>query len=143
MGHPQMGHKEESMTARLRTQLSYALIAIVLSIILYFVLHFTTTWMGYVKWLIATNVVAFLLYGIDKTLAVTQSGLQQTRRTPNVALHVISLAGGFIGAFIGRLVFRHKSNFRQNPEFLLIILLSAALHIAFVYWYYFARNQPQ
>jgi uncharacterized membrane protein YsdA (DUF1294 family) len=127
------------MTNRFRTQIIYSLAAVLLSLILFLILHFTTTWMWYLKWLVATNVVAILLYGFDKTLAVTQSGLGQTRRTPNIALHLISLLGGFIGAFIGRLLFRHKSNFRQNPQFLLIIILSAILHAAFAYWYYFIR----
>lgn len=127
------------MTTRLRTQLTYTLIAIILTLILFFTLQFTTTWRPYLNWLVATNLIAFLLYGLDKLLAKAQSGRQNTRRAPNLTLHLITLLGGFIGAFIGRALFRHKSNFRQNPQFLIIIILSAILHLALLYWYHFLR----
>ena len=124
----------------MRSQLTYTLIAIILTLILFFTLEFTTTWRPYLNWLVATNLIAFLLYGLDKFLAKAQSGLTHSRRAPNIVLHLLSLLGGFIGAFIGRALFRHKSNFRQNPQFLIIIILSALLHLALIYWYYFLRT---
>ena len=50
------------------------------------------------------SVVAFFMYGEDKTAA------QQGRwRTPESALHMLALAGGWPGALIAQRFFRHKT----------------------------------
>ena len=97
---------------------------------LFVVLLFTTTWWWYWSWLIALSVVTFAAYGIDKG----QAALFKGRRLPNNVLHGLALAGGFPGAILGRLAFRHKSNVRRNPLFLIVLIVSVVLHGAFVYW---------
>ena len=47
----------------------------------------------------------------------------------------MALIGGYTGAFIGRAVFNHKSNFRKNPEFLIIIIVGFLISLAFIGWY--------
>ena len=66
--------------------------------------------------------MAFIFYGADKALAKTNA-----KRVPEVVLHLLALAGGFVGALVGIFAFRHKSNFRAHPLFLPIIFISAGL----------------
>jgi uncharacterized membrane protein YsdA (DUF1294 family) len=49
------------------------------------------------------NVVTFGFYAYDKRQAVTGGW-----RIPEIRLHALSLAGGAIGAELGRRIFRHK-----------------------------------
>jgi len=49
------------------------------------------------------SLLQFLLFGIDKLCAI-----QQWRRIPEKWLHVISLLGGFPGAWLGILTWNHK-----------------------------------
>ena len=82
----------------------------------------------YPCWLFCLSVVAFLFYGYDKH----QSEKEGAWRVPEVVLHLLSLAGGFVGAFLGRRYYRHKT---QKIVFILVIILSALLHIAlFLYF---------
>lgn len=50
------------------------------------------------------NVIAFLLYGIDKWKA--RKGL---RRIPERVLLEIAVIGGSVGAYVGMQLFRHKT----------------------------------
>ena len=83
----------------------------------------------YPCWLICLSVVTFIFYGYDKY----QSGKDGAWRVPEATLHLLSLAGGFIGAFLGRRFYRHKT---QKIVFIIVIILSALLHIAlFLYFW--------
>jgi uncharacterized membrane protein YsdA (DUF1294 family) len=110
------------MTHRFRYQLIFGVLAGVALVALFLVLWFSTDWAWYFSWPIAATVVAFVFYAIDKGLAKAN-----TKRVPEVVLHLLALAGGFLGALVGMLAFRHKSNFRAHPLFLPIILISAVL----------------
>ncbi len=50
------------------------------------------------------NSAAFAMFAVDKMLARTRQ-----RRIPEAYLHIITLAGGFVGAQIGRSLARHKT----------------------------------
>ncbi|MFO7662337.1 MAG: DUF1294 domain-containing protein [Chloroflexota bacterium] len=110
------------MSRRFRTQIFYSVLAFIAVILLFLVLSSTTSWHWYFVWLISTSIIAFLYYAIDKGLSKAGSV-----RIPELVLHLLSLIGGFIGALLGMLVFRHKSNFRAHPLFLPIILVSAII----------------
>jgi uncharacterized membrane protein YsdA (DUF1294 family) len=58
-------------------------------------------WAAY---LVSAGLVTFLCYGFDKH----QAKVNRTR-IPEAVLHVCALVGGTPGAFLGRLVFRHKT----------------------------------
>ena len=79
-------------------------------------------------WLVCVNVVAFAFYGWDKLQAMRDGW-----RVPEIVLHALSLLGGFVGAWLGRRTFRHKT---REPLFLAIIILSAVLHVALLVWLY-------
>ena len=82
----------------------------------------------YPCWILCLSVVTFLFYGYDKH----QSMKDGAWRVPEAALHLLSLAGGFIGAFLGRRYYRHKT---QKIAFIIVIVLSALIHIGlFLYF---------
>jgi uncharacterized membrane protein YsdA (DUF1294 family) len=57
---------------------------------------------------VALSAASFVMYGLDKAAA------EQGRwRTPEVVLHMVSVAGGWPGALVGQRVFRHKT--RKQP----------------------------
>ncbi|MBC7836101.1 MAG: DUF1294 domain-containing protein [Phycisphaerales bacterium] len=70
------------------------------------------------------SVVAFAAYGLDKRAAC-----RDRRRTPERALHGMSLLGGWPGALVAMRVFRHK---RQKAAFARVFWVTVAVHVAVV-----------
>lgn len=64
-----------------------------------------TLFIVYVALLAASSAVAFALYGADKLLAKGDGGRRISERT----LLAFAVYGGALGAFLGRLAFRHKT----------------------------------
>lgn len=104
-----------------------------LTFVLFLIIDVQTTWWWYWNWLFSASAVAFFLYGIDKMQAKRSGG-----RIPNLTHHVMALIGGYPGALLGRIIFRHKSNIRKNPIYLVVLILSFILSAAVIYWHYFA-----
>ncbi|NOT28908.1 MAG: DUF1294 domain-containing protein [Planctomycetes bacterium] len=75
----------------------------------------------------ALSAATFVLYGWDKLQAK-----RGTRRVPEARLHGMALLGGFSGAWLGRIVFRHKT---QKPVFTLVLGAAALLHAAAWGWW--------
>ena len=67
-------------------------------------------------YLIAVNIVAFLIYGLDKAKAVKHQW-----RIPEATLLGIAFAGGAFGAFAGMIVFHHKT---RKMKFRILIPIS-------------------
>lgn len=80
----------------------------------------------YPAWIVGLSVVLFLMYGFDKRRAVAGGA-----RVPEAVLHGLALAGGFPGGWAGRAVFRHKT---RHLSFLVVLLLSTAIHLAIAVW---------
>lgn len=81
-------------------------------------------------YLLIINVLAFVCYGLDKLKAK-----RNAPRVSELALLLLALAGGSVGAWLGMLVWRHKTKhakFRFGVPILL--LLQAAL-----YWWIIVR----
>ena len=79
-------------------------------------IYFLVAWPIWVGWLIAINTVTFVLYRLDKRKAPkAKSGKD---RVPENDLHLLTLLGGSVGAYIGMIVRpRHKisdSKFRKR-----------------------------
>lgn len=73
-------------------------------------------------WIALLSLVTFVVYGYDKRQA--KRGGQ---RVPEKRLHILALAGGFLGAYLGQQYFRHKT---QKPVFAIVIGLALILHLA-------------
>lgn len=68
------------------------------------------------------NLAAFALFAVDKMLARTRQ-----RRIPEAYLHLIALAGGFVGSQIGRSLARHKT---MKWSFDVVFILAWAIWMA-------------
>ena len=75
----------------------------------------------YLSVLLFVSLLAFVLYGFDKKVAGTGAG-----RIPEKVLLGLAALGGAVGAFVGRILFRHKTN---KAYFSLVIILSLVLQI--------------
>ena len=80
-----------------------------------------------IVWLVAINAVSFVVYGLDKHRA------KRSRwRISESALLALALAGGSIGAWMGMLVWRHKTKhkkFRYGIPLIIIVQCIAVLLI--------------
>ena len=84
-------------------------------------MHFTELQTVYIAVLAAMSLLAFILYGIDKSKARRGNGRISERTLLSAAIY-----GGAVGAFLGRCVFRHKT---RKFYFSFIIALSLLLQI--------------
>ncbi len=119
---------------RFRYQTNATLLGLVVTAVLLIVLKFTTTWSFYLIWLLSLSVTTFMLFGLDKSLAVANQ-----KRVPEIVLHLFTLLGGFLGQFFGRLVFRHKISSAKGLAFNGVLVISILLHAGLIYFFYF-RN---
>jgi uncharacterized membrane protein YsdA (DUF1294 family) len=75
----------------------------------------------FIIWLTIINVITFLVYGYDKFQA-KQGGW----RVPEKVLHGLALAGGFLGGWLGRVVFHHKT---RKPIFTIVLSISTLIYV--------------
>ena len=76
--------------------------------------------------LIAINVIAFVVYGVDKKRAI-----HDERRIPEATLLTLAAAFGSVGALFGMYTFRHKT---RKPKFAYGVPVLLAAHLALFYW---------
>jgi len=110
-----------------RPKTTFSLIALALSLIVLLAILYFVKLDIFWAWLLAWSVVTFGLYGYDKAQAKIGGG-----RVPEIVLHIVTLIGGWPGAWIGRFVFRHKI---RKPVFLAVLIISTLLWIGLGYWY--------
>ena len=79
-------------------------------------------------WLFLISVFTFFVYGYDKFQA-KRGGW----RVPEKVLHGLALAGGFMGGWIGRVVFHHKT---RKPIFTVILVISTLIYIGITYFFF-------
>ena len=73
--------------------------------------------------LISINIITFIAYGIDKKAAIKKSW-----RIPEKDLHTLEFLGGWIGAFIGQKIFKHKTAKKSyQATYKLMIILELLL----------------
>lgn len=81
-------------------------------------------------WLLAINLVTFLTYGYDKSIA--GSGRM---RAPERVLLILVLAGGTPAALLSMRLFHHKTSKESfQVKFGLVLLLQAVLAIIYILW---------
>ena len=72
-------------------------------------------------YLIAVNLIGFVLMGIDKRKAI-----KNAFRIPEATLFFVALVGGSIGSILGMLIFRHKTkhwSFKLGMPAILVLQL--------------------
>jgi uncharacterized membrane protein YsdA (DUF1294 family) len=111
--------------ARRSPKQTFSLMAIGAVLLLGLALSFFTRWNPIWIWLASVNLVTFILYGYDKAEAKS-GGL----RVPEVVLHGLAFAGGFLGGWAGRLVFRHKT---RKPIFTAVLTASTLIWLVALY----------
>jgi uncharacterized membrane protein YsdA (DUF1294 family) len=107
---------------------AYTWLAIALVAGLGLLLVLLTDWPLFLIWILSVSVITFLMYGYDKSQA-QQGGW----RVPEIVLHGLALAGGFLGGWLGRAVFRHKT---RKPVFTVVLAISTVLYLGLAYFLY-------
>ena len=78
---------------------------------------------GIIYYFVGSNILAFMLYGLDKLLAKLHSW-----RVPELWLLILAAAGGSVGAYLAMQLFRHKTlHWRFRLGVPLLFILQAAL----------------
>jgi uncharacterized membrane protein YsdA (DUF1294 family) len=111
----------KSSPFRRSPQLSFTLVAIALVAVLGILLALLTDWPAFVIWLVAISIITFLMYGYDKSQAQRDGW-----RVPENVLHGLALAGGFLGGWLGRAVFHHKT---RKPIFTVVLAISTVIYL--------------
>ncbi len=81
-------------------------------------------------YLLTTNVIAFLMYGLDKWKAKKDKW-----RVPEKTLLLLAAIGGSIGALVAMQVFRHKT---KHAKFLIGVPVILVLQLVLA-WFLFLR----
>jgi uncharacterized membrane protein YsdA (DUF1294 family) len=100
--------------------------SLVCGLALFLVCWLLLHWSPLLAWLAGWTPVAFAVYGIDK-----RDAGRGDWRVPEIWLHGLALIGGVIGAWAGRLVFRHKT---RKPIFLVVLIIASVIWGAIGIW---------
>lgn len=76
-------------------------------------------------YLVIINIVAFFMYGLDKSAAI-----KQKERIPNKVLLFMAVIGGSVGALVGMYTFRHKTKkwyYTLTVPVILLLQITAAV----------------
>ena len=92
----------------------------------------------YLAWLISLGLTTLIFFWADKQLAKVK---QVNIRVPEHTLNLLTVAGGFAGAWIARGLFRHKTNIRKHQAMFVVLVLSTLIHIALIYLVFFWERQ--
>jgi uncharacterized membrane protein YsdA (DUF1294 family) len=111
---------------------SFSIIAAILVAVMGLALVWLTDWNPLLIWICAVSLVTFILYGYDKSQAKLGGA-----RVPEIVLHVLALAGGFPGGWLGRAVFHHKT---QKPVFTIVLIISSVLYLGLAIYIFFLRR---
>lgn len=78
----------------------------------------------------AVNIIAFVMFGADKSKA-----RRRKRRIRERSLFLVSLAGGAVGAFLGMKIFKHKTKHKSFTFGIPAILILQVIIFAVLYQY--------
>lgn len=78
-------------------------------------------------YLISITLVTFFFYGYDKFQA-----RNNRKRIPELVLHILILIGGTVGAFLGQILFRHKT---RKWKFQLVFISIVVVQVGLILWW--------
>jgi len=113
---------------RTDTRVIFAIATLVGGLLLWVVIRPALGWHWYAAWLLSWSLVALLLYAFDKLQA--QRG-RRVLRVPEVVLLGTAVLGGFLGAWIGLLLLRHKT---RHQVFWTVLIVSTLAHAVLVFF---------
>ena len=87
-------------------------------------------------WLVIINLVAFLVFGLDKWKAKRKQKKESVRRVPERTLFLLAAIGGSVGALLGMKVFHHKT-LHKSFRFGIPAILALQILIPLGLWVYF------
>lgn len=116
-----------SLSPHLGSALAVGAMVAALTVLVVLMLH----WAWVVAWLAGVNIVTVAIYGWDKYQA-RHGGF----RVPERTLHGLSVVGGSPGAYVGQVLFRHKTSKRS---FIVVYCLIVAVQAAVLLWAYVIR----
>ena len=125
--HPQLEETVKKPSKKIWWAISLTLIALVFTILLYYV----TAWPWYLWWLLSINIAAGTIFYLDKRRAVRFPD-DGAKRIPEAALLWTCLIGGTIGGFVVMLQSKHKIRDRKFLFLLTGIIIIQALIIGFL-----------
>jgi uncharacterized membrane protein YsdA (DUF1294 family) len=111
----------------MRQKIIYTVIAVGLAVMLATSFQSRLTVNGYFTWVGGFTVVAWAFYGLDKNIAEFKR--LTGWRVPELTLHLLALLGGFLGAWVARTMFNHKTNIKKHPAIFTVLVISTFLHI--------------
>lgn len=88
------------------------------------------TWMAMLIYLAIINVVAFILYGVDKRRAERDEW-----RISEATLMTVAVIGGSLGAWLGMYVFHHKTRHKKFYIGIPLILLAQIVLAVFLAYF--------
>lgn len=88
------------------------------------------TWMAMLIYLAVINVVAFILYGVDKHRAERDEW-----RISEATLMTVAVIGGSLGAWLGMYVFHHKTRHKKFYIGIPLILLAQIVLAVFLAYF--------
>lgn len=106
----------------------FLLLALILFVVIGIALWYFTRIHPLWIYLITITLITFLFYGYDKYQAINQKS-----RIPEAVLHLLTLAGGTIGAIAGQLMFRHKT---KKLSFRVVFIIILVVQIGLIVWWY-------
>ena len=84
-------------------------------------------------YLLTLTLLNFLFYGYDKYQAINRN-----TRIPEAVLHLLTLAGGTIGAIAGQLLFRHKT---KKLSFRVVFIIIMVVQIGVIAWWCLSKSK--
>jgi uncharacterized membrane protein YsdA (DUF1294 family) len=84
--------------------------------------------MAVLYYLVTINAITFLTYGIDKLKA-----MKNKWRIPEATLLLLAVTGGSIGAFLGMVVWHHKTmhkKFKYGIPLIIVLQLGLFLYLS-------------
>lgn len=91
-----------------------------------------TIWETAGSYYAAVSVITLVMYGWDKRASKRPGARRVRERT----LHLLALAGGFLGALVGQFWLRHKT---RRAAFIVVTVLALAAHAGAWAWWWGGR----
>jgi uncharacterized membrane protein YsdA (DUF1294 family) len=122
-----MSHSAYRHRSRRSPQLIYGGAALGATLVLGIALYLWQGWNLYWVWLIVCNLATFAFFRFDKR----QAQREDATRVPEVVLHGLVLAGGFLGGWAGMFVRpRHKVH---KLIFWVVLITGMLLHLYLIF----------